>query len=117
VLEESVIPDLPRLFDEARVDFILAHLASEAGSVVGDELVEIGRFQGLFVRAVARTSRGSAVAAIVVPKDQPSTAALENELAEIRTAMGPRVVKLVYGISSNPRHPVQVERVPEGELL
>ncbi|MFM7281772.1 MAG: AAA family ATPase [Planctomycetia bacterium] len=117
VLEESVIPDLPRLFDEARVDFILAHLASEAGSVVGDELVEIGRFQGLFVRAVARTRRGGAVAAIVVPKDQPSTAALENELAEIRTAMGPRVVKLVYGISSNPHHPVQVERVPEGDLL
>lgn len=117
VLEESVIPDLPRLFDEARVDFILAHLATEAGGIVGDELTEIGRFQGLFVRAVARTSRGAAVAAIVVPDAKQPTAALENELEEVRATMGPKLHKLVYGISSNPKYPVQVELVPEGELL
>ncbi|MBK7644548.1 MAG: ATP-binding protein [Planctomycetes bacterium] len=117
VLEEFIEPDLERLFDEARVDFMLAHLHKEAAELVGDELAEIGRFPGLFVRAVARTQRGNGVAAIVIPEGGQSTAALENELAEVQRAFGPKLVKLVYGLGARAERPLEVERVPEGELL
>jgi hypothetical protein len=69
VLEQFVEPDLERLYDEARVEFVLAHLNKAAADVVGEEIVETGRFDGEFVRAVARTSEGRGVAAIVVPDD------------------------------------------------
>jgi hypothetical protein len=137
VLEQSVQPDLERLYDEARVDFVLAHLHGEAADVVGEEIVEAGRFDGRFIRAVARTSEGRGVAAIVVPhaaatttvgkatvgKTAPgmgraqSTAALEAELALLQPAFGRDVVKLVYALTDKPAHPLEVERVPEGRIL
>lgn len=117
VFEEMVIPDLDRLYDDARLDFVLTHLRSEAAETVGSEITEAGRFQGLFVRAVARTSDGAAVAAIVVPDAKTPTVALENELAELRASLGPRIVKLVYGLTAKPERPLEVELVPEGELL
>ena len=71
VLEEFIAPDLERLFDEARLDLVLAHLRREAGEVLGDEVLEAGRYDGRFVRAVARTVSGQTVAAIVVPEEVP----------------------------------------------
>ncbi len=117
VYEQFVEPDLPRLFDEARRDFILSHLEREAADLVGDEIVEIGRHGGTFVRALGRTAGGSAVAAIVVPDPMPPISGLEDELAELRRAFGGEIVRLVYGITSKPERPLEVERVPEGELL
>jgi len=117
VLAEFVEPDLPRLYDEARVEFVLDHLRREAAEAVGDEILEVGRFPGLFVRAVGRTAGGGAVAAIVVPDGNTSTRSLEEELEELRAALGPRIVKLVYGMTDRAERPLEVERVPEGELL
>ena len=117
VFEEFVLPDLERLYDDARVDFVLAHLAREAAELAGSEIVEVGRFAGTFVRAAARTADGGAVAAIVVPAGKPSTLALEDELAELRAALGPKITKLVYGLSSDPDRLLSVELVPQGELL
>jgi hypothetical protein len=117
VMERFIEPDLPRLFDEARLDFILDHLRREAAEDVGDEIVEQGRFDGTFVRAVGRTAGGGTVAAVVVPDRRRSTAALESELTDLRTAFGCEPLRLVYGITDDPERPLGVERVPEGELL
>ncbi|MEZ6016764.1 MAG: ATP-binding protein [Planctomycetota bacterium] len=117
VLEEFVEPDLERLYDDARVDFILDHLRTEAAELVGDELIEIGRHDGQWVRAVARTSGGRTVAAVVVPDGVRGTGALEAELDALQRAFGVAPVKLVYGLTSKPERPLEVERVPEGELL
>jgi len=117
VLEEFIEPDLDRLYDEARLEFILSHMRGHAAEVIGEELVEVGRFAGLFVRAVARTASGSGVAAIVVPDSKQSTAPLEDELAELRAVFGPNMKKLVYGLTSKAKRPLEVELVPPGELL
>jgi hypothetical protein len=117
VLENHVLPDLPRLFDEGRREFVLAHLAREAAELVGEEIVEVGRHPGTFVHALGRTESGGAVAAVVVPDPVPPMSVLEDELAELRRAFGRDIVKLTYGITARPDRPLEVERVPEGELL
>ena len=117
VMERFVEPDLPRLFDEARLDFILDHLRRKAAEDVGDEIVEQGRFDGTFVRAVGRTADGGTVAAVVVPDRRRSTAALEREIEDLRRAFGCEPTRLVYGITDDPERPLGVERVPAGELL
>ncbi|MEM6675162.1 MAG: ATP-binding protein [Planctomycetota bacterium] len=117
VLTEFVEPDLERLFDDARVDFVLDHLRREAADVVDDEIVEVGRFEGTFVRAVGRTASDRTVAGIVVPNGTRSTATLENELGGLESVFGDAPTKLVYGITSRPERPLEVERVPDGELL
>jgi AAA+ ATPase superfamily predicted ATPase len=117
VLEEFVEPDFPRLVDEARTEFLLDHLARESADVLGEEVTETGRFPGIFVRAIGRTSRGNAVAAIVVPDGERELASLEKELAELRGTMGGEVKKLVYGLTARVDRPLEVELVPKGELL
>lgn len=117
VFEEFIKPDLARLFDEARVDVVLSHMRREASELVGDEIVESGRYEGRFVRAVGRTVNGTTVAGIVVPDGTRSTASLENELGELEQVFGTTPKKLVYGITSKPERPLEVECVPEGELL
>jgi AAA+ ATPase superfamily predicted ATPase len=117
VLEEFVEPDFARLLDEARVEFVLAHLKSEAAEVIDEEIVEVGRFTGLFVRAVARTASGRVVAAIVEPEGGQPTGALEEELGELTEALGSRIEKLVYAMTEDAQRPVRVERVPEGRLI
>jgi len=117
VYKEFIEPDLERLFDDARVDFILSHLRREAAECLDDEVLEVGRFGGRFVRAVGRTTNDATVAAIVVPEGTRSTASLERELGELEQAFGPHIRKLVYGIGNDPDDPLQVELVPEGELL
>ena len=117
VFEQFIEPDFPRLFDEARTDFLLAHLRREAAELVADEIVEVGRFPGRFVRAVGRTAGGGTVAAVVIPDGTRSTASLENELGELEQAFGSTPTKLVYGVTARPDRPLEVERVPHGELL
>jgi len=117
VYDEFIAPDLPRLFDEARTDFVLAHLAREAAELVGDEIIETGRYAGRYVRAVGRTASGQTVAAVVVPDGSQSTASLEHELGELEQAFGEAPRKLVYGITARADRPLEVEIVPEGELL
>ena len=111
------MPDLRRMFDVARLDFVLSHLRREAAELLEDEIVDVGRFGGKYVRAVARTSGGNTVAAVVVPEGARSTASLENELGELTQVFGRPPIKLVYGITSKVARPLEVELVPEGELL
>jgi AAA+ ATPase superfamily predicted ATPase len=117
VLEQHVEPDLVRLFDEARVDFILDHLRTQAAELFGEEMTEVGRFGGEFVRALARTAEGRTVAAVVIPDGRRSTAALEREERELELLFGVAPWKLVYGIGADPERPLEVERVPDGEIL
>ena len=117
VYEEFIAPDLERLFDEARTEFVLSHLAREAAELIGDEVVESGRHDGTWVRAVGRTSGGRTVAGVVVPEGSRSTATLENELGALTSVFGDTPIKLVYGITDRPDRALEVETVPEGELL
>ncbi|MEZ6003702.1 MAG: ATP-binding protein [Planctomycetota bacterium] len=117
VYRDQVEPDLERLFDEARLEFILAHLRREAAESIGEEIVEIGRYGGRFVRAVGRTPSGGAVAAIVVPEERLPLATLEEEMLELRRFFGKTPLRLTYGITGRADRPLEVERVPEGESL
>jgi hypothetical protein len=36
---------------------------------------------------------------------------------KLRPAFGANIAKLVYGLTSKPKRPIEVELVPEGELL
>ncbi|MEC7233423.1 MAG: ATP-binding protein [Planctomycetota bacterium] len=117
VLSEFVAPDLPRIFDEARLDFVLDHMRRDAAELAGDEIVEVGRHDGEFVRAVGRTFGGRTVAGVVVPEGTRSTATLENELGGLKSVFGDDPIKLVYGITARPDRVLEVEVVPEGELL
>ncbi len=117
VLEEFVEPDLPRLYDDARVDFILDHLHTEAAELVGDELVEIGRHEGSWVRAVARTASGHTVAGIVIPEGAAAESGPESELQDLRRAFGAAPLRLVYGLTQRTEDPLHVEVIPEGKRL
>ena len=79
--------------------------------------MEHGRFDGDYVRAVGRTIEGTTVAAIVIPEGRPDEAQLVREIEKLRSAFGDRIVKLTYGVTENPERPLEVERVPEGELI
>ncbi len=117
VLERFVEPDLATLFDQARVDFVLDHLRHDAAELVGDEILEAGRFDGRFVRALGRTAGGTTVAAVIAPDRIQSTKALDEEEQRLRTLFGGEVVKLAYGVTARGDRPLEVERVPEGESL
>ena len=114
VFEEFIEPDCARLRDDACVEFVLEHLATRAAEVIDDEISETGRFAGLFVRAVARTTSGGAVAAVVTPRGDHPTTALDEELEEVRAAMGPRIETLVYSWSGDPLAPLRVEHADDG---
>ena len=113
VLAEFVEPDLPRLFDDARLDFVLDHLARDAAELVGSEIVEHGRHAGRFVRAVGRTSDGAAVAALVVPGGAAGALAADDEVRALERALGMPAVRIAYGITSRPDRPLHVELVSE----
>ncbi|MCB9907514.1 MAG: ATP-binding protein [Planctomycetes bacterium] len=117
VYRDKVEPDLERLFDEARQDFVLSHLRREAAEIIGQEIVEVGRFEGQFVRAVGRTAQEQTVAAIVVPDGVRGTGPLEEELLQLKRCFGKPPLKLVYGVTARSDRPLDVEQVPEGELL
>jgi AAA+ ATPase superfamily predicted ATPase len=117
VMENSVVPDLPRLFDEARLEFVLDHLRREAAEIIGEEITEHGPFDGRYVRAVGRTFEGSTVAAIIIPEGRPDEEQLVGELEQLRAAFGERIIKLTYGITQRPDRVLEVEQVPQGELI
>jgi hypothetical protein len=117
VLEEFVEPDLPRLYDDARVDFVLDHLHTQAAELVDDELVEIGRHDGLWVRAVARSASGQTVVGIVIPDGAATQSGPDSELLALERAFGAPPVRLVYGLSQKPEQPLHVELIPEGRRL
>lgn len=117
VLERFIEPDLPRLWDEALVDFVLHHLARSAAELLDEEVVEVGRARGAWVRAVGRLEGGGSVAAVAVPEGERSTADLERELGELEQAFGRPPRTLEYRMSENPDRPLAVRPVPAGELL
>ncbi|MDZ4774684.1 MAG: ATP-binding protein [Planctomycetota bacterium] len=116
VLEQFIQPDLPRLYDEARTDFVLSHMRTAASDIVGSEIVEVGRVGGTLVRAVGRTHDGSAVAAIVLGDANPSVKALENEVAELEPTFGKRILRLGYRLTNDPAKPLEVKRLAPGEM-
>ena len=93
------------------------HLQRSAAEIVGEEIVEHGRFDGEYIRAVGRTVEGTTVTAIVIPERQPDESVLIKELDSLQSAFGGRIVKLTYGVTDNPERVLEVERVPDGELL
>ena len=112
VLEEFVRPDLPRLYDEARTDFMIDHLLHEAGNLVGDEVVEAGRTRGEVVRAVGRLAGGGIVAGLVSSAEAGPEAALEREVTELHAALGGPVHKLVYTLVGEADRPLGVRVEP-----
>ncbi|MFT5057517.1 MAG: hypothetical protein ACI89E_000281, partial [Planctomycetota bacterium] len=43
--------------------------------------------------------------------------ALQNELDQLEACFGTVPMKLIYGITSRPERPLEVERVPTGEFI
>jgi hypothetical protein len=115
VLEEMVQPDYERLFDQARLDLILAHLAREAAEVVGEEIVEVGRHPGRLVRAVGRTCEGRTVAAVVPGDEGFPLGELQAELEGLRRVFGDDPIELVYGVRGRGERALEVELVPPGQ--
>lgn len=116
VWERSIEPDLERLFDDALVDCAIDHLRTRSAELVGDEIVETARHSGTLVRAVARTSGGLGVAAVLLPRGSKSLAGLSAEIDTLKPALGRRVVPLVYRVLDKGTEPLSVERLAEGAL-
>jgi AAA+ ATPase superfamily predicted ATPase len=117
VWAESVQPDLSRLFDEARVDFIVHHLKHTAADVLDVELHEVGRHHGRYIRACARAADGSGVAAIVIPPRFQDAQGLADEVAQLARHFEGPLTRLVYGFNGLTTSPLGFEQVPEGQLL
>lgn len=115
VWSEFIEPDLEHLYDEGRLDFVLDHLRREAAETLGEEVVEVARYDGASVRALARTSGDRIVAALVLrtPFDADE---LARELSAAEAACGHLDEKLVYGLTDKVERPLEVELVPAGEL-
>jgi len=93
VLEEYIRPDLERMIDDARTDFMLEHMRTQAAELIGEEIVEVGRFSGSTIKALARTKSGSGVAAI---HNETGMQTLEEELDRIQAAFGGDIQLLRY---------------------
>ncbi|MBK8177371.1 MAG: ATP-binding protein [Planctomycetes bacterium] len=117
VLEEFIRPDVARLVDEARLDFVIDHLRREAAELVGEEIIEIGRHPGRVARAIGRTSSGMAVVALIMPEGKLQAGLVEREVDELRALFGKNLKRLVYGLTARVDRPLEVELVPEGELV
>jgi AAA+ ATPase superfamily predicted ATPase len=102
VYEEYVKPDLARLFDDARVDFVLEHLVREAAYELKSEVLEVGRHAGRAVRAIGKLEGDRFVAAVIEPSEgeAPSftPADLEAELVALR-ALASEVVVVYYRLN------------------
>ncbi|QDU65635.1 ATP-binding protein [Engelhardtia mirabilis] len=109
VLEEVIEPDIPNLFEDALVDFVLDHLRREAAELLGREVLEVGRHGGERVRALARLDDGSHVAA-VVESGRPAAAGAEAaELTALSEAFGEPPPVLRYRLGNDVRTPLVVE--------
>jgi len=110
VLEEFVAPDLDRLRREARLELVLEHLARHAAEVLGEEVVETGRFAGEAVCAVARTQEGRGVVAYLV--EEESLSALSNDLQALAPGLGRDPHVLAYDVGEEDGAPhVEATRV------
>ncbi len=120
VLEEFVEPDLPRIFNEARTDFILSHLRREAADLLDSEVVEAGRFAGRHICAAARLAGGGTVAALAASGTEIQrqktleSPVLAAEIAELERAFGSAPTILSYHIGNRDDYPLEVERVALG---
>ena len=118
VFEESIQPDLARLLADAETEFLLEHLRSDAAELVGEEILETGRHPGRIVRALARTASGKAVVALaeeaLAAAGEAGAAALEEELSEVRRALGPALIELGYRGREDSAKPLAVRRLGRG---
>jgi len=94
VLEEHLRPDFPRLAEEARAELLLERIRREAADVVGEEIADVARHGGRAVQALARTVSGRGVAVLASGADGST---VEEELKELRPALGPGMVELLAG--------------------
>jgi hypothetical protein len=117
VLEEFIRPDLGRILEEAALDLVLEHLRREAAERVGEELVEVGRHPGRWVRALARTASGRGVAAVVDPAGAPPgpRTGLAEELDALNPIFGSRVQGLAYRLSGESAKPLAVRPLRDDE--
>jgi AAA+ ATPase superfamily predicted ATPase len=92
VLEEFIRPDLPRLAEEARSELLLERLRHDGAALLGEEIADIGRHSGRAVRALARTVSGRGVAVVAA---EAAAGEAEDELKELRPALGAGLVQLV----------------------
>ena len=92
VFTEFIRPDLGRLLEEARGELLLEHLRRQGAELVGEELADIGRHAGKAVRALARTTSGRGVAVLAA---EASRAEAEEEVKELKPALGADLVRLV----------------------
>jgi AAA+ ATPase superfamily predicted ATPase len=93
VLETFIRPDFGRLVDAARTDFILEHLRTKAADLVDEEIVEVGRFCGSAIKALARTVSGACVAAL---HGETGLNTLEQELGQVQASFKSEIRMLRY---------------------
>ncbi len=115
VYEQFIQPDFDRLYAEARAELVLEHVNRRAAELVGEEIVETGRWAGRAVLALGRTVEGRCVAAAIEPRKGALPAALAREVEELGKVF-PAVVTLVYTWTDRPEHPLEVRVVQEDEL-
>lgn len=108
VLEQFIEPDVARLLDEAHTDFALHHMRREAAELVGEELTEVARHSGAFVRVLGRTSEGTIVAGIMASHAKSAQREIERELDVLREAFGARPLALTYRITDRIERPMEV---------
>ncbi len=99
VLEEHVAPDLERLRREARMELVLEHLGREAAELLGEEVVETGRFPGEAVCAVGRTSAGRGVVAYL--EEDGGLSALASDLRALSQGLGADPWLLAYALDED----------------
>ncbi|MEM7516583.1 MAG: hypothetical protein AAF368_06645, partial [Planctomycetota bacterium] len=113
VFEERVLPDLPRLFEEARDDFVVDHLKRSAAEWIDDEIIEASHHRpGERVRALARTAEGRTVAAIVLPDEERPEADVREELHSLGGPFSEIDHVLLYRFTARANAPLEVEVVP-----
>ncbi len=108
VLDELVEPDLPRLFEDAIVDFVLDHLRRDAAELLGSEVLEVGRNGGRRVRALARLANGEHVAAVVNSGSAPAGSEA-REIAELAEVFGEAPLVLRYRVRRDAGSPLEVD--------
>ena len=96
VLEEYVLPDLERLRQEARTELVYEHLGRSAAEILGEEILERGRFSGEAVCAVGRTSEGRGVIAFL--ESGKNLTALAQDLESLRAGLGHEPYLLSYSV-------------------
>jgi AAA+ ATPase superfamily predicted ATPase len=107
VLEEQIEPDLPQLFEDALVDFVLDDLQHEASERLGQQVIEVGRHGGQRLRALARLHDGSFVAAVLDIGRAPAGSEAA-ELAEVTRLLGTAPQALRYRLGRDPAAPLRV---------